>query len=188
MSSSNNFLRFVMPGCAVLALLAIGFVIGRQDASGGFSKSAFAGFPLVDNAARGKSMSMATGYVESGVEALYALDHLTGDLFCWVLNARTGAVASTFRVSAGGALGVVGEADYVMTTGLMDFAGGVDGNMRPAQSVVYVGDGNTGKVVGYVLMYNRTAIQRGEALASGEFRLVSEMVTREVGRVRDQGK
>ena len=45
---------------------------------------------------------MATGFVDSGVEALYGLDHLTGDLFCGVLNSRTGDVANRFRVSGFG--------------------------------------------------------------------------------------
>jgi hypothetical protein len=42
-----------------------------------------------------------------------------------------------------------------MVTGLADFR--VSGNVRPAQSLVYVADANTGRFVGYMLPWNRTA-------------------------------
>ncbi len=188
MSSTNSFLKVALSGLVVLALVAAGFFVGRQDSSQGFARPAWAGMPGFDNAARGKSLSMATGFVDNGVEALYGLDHLTGDLFCWVLNTRTGDVANRFRVSAGQALGITGEADYVLSTGLMNFVGASEGNVRPAQSVVYVGDGNSGKIVGFALMYNRAAIQKGDALNAGEFRQIATMLTRDINRIRDQGK
>ena len=188
MSSTFNWLaKLAGVSLLVLTLVYAGFAIGRGTSTDVLAKPAFAGLPGFDNAARGKSLSMATGFVENGVEALFALDHLTGDLFGWVLDSRTGNVASTFRISAGRTLNVSGEPDYVLSTGLMDFVGAAEGNLRPAQSVVFVGDGNTGKVVGFVLMYNRTAIQRGDDRSAGEFRLISEMVTRDARAIRDQG-
>ena len=52
-----------------------------------------------------------------------------------------------------------GDVDYVMTTGRMNFqrAGRV-GNMVPAGCVCYVGDGNSGNVVGYSIKFNRQAM------------------------------
>ena len=35
-------------------------------------------------AARTKSLSMATGLIDNNVEALFVLDHLTGNLQCWL--------------------------------------------------------------------------------------------------------
>jgi hypothetical protein len=185
MSATKGFHRIAISGIILLAVATAGFFIGRFGGSS-FENPAFASLPMFDNASRGKSLSMATGPVEEGIEALYTLDHLTGDLHCWLLNSHTGAVAASFQASAAEALGVVGEGDYVMTTGLMDFVG-IEGAVRPSWSAVYVGDGNTGKVVGYVLMYNRGAIQRGE-VGPGELRLISEMVTRAANIQRDQGK
>lgn len=189
MSSSSRFPAIAITGFVFLTVLAVGFVLGRSGGQTGWATPAWANLPAFDGAARGQSMSLATGVIEGGVEALYGLDHLTGDLFCWILNPRTGAVSNTFRISAGAALGVSGEPDYVLTTGLMDFSGGADGGARPAMSVAYVGDGNSGKVAGFVLMYNRGAIQRGNNdNSAGELRLISEMLTRDARAFRDQGK
>jgi hypothetical protein len=186
--TARTISRTAFYGFVLLAVAVAGVAIGRFASGGSEPGQLYASMPRLDNASRGDSLSMATGFIDvnEGVEALYALDHLTGELHCWLLNSRTGAVASAFTAKPGADLQVTGEADFVMTTGLMDFVG-MEGNVRPSHSVVYVGDGNTGKVVGYVLMYNRGAVQRNEPV-QGELRLISNMVTRGVDAVRDQGK
>lgn len=186
---SNKF-RFPSLPVIVVALIAVAvsaYSLGKSHGNPFSSGSLFAGSIARDNAARGKSLSMATGVVEFGTETLYTLDHLTGDLTCWVLNPQNGAVSVSFRTNAATALGVTGDADYVMTTGIMDFSGGMQGNFKAAHSVVYVGDGNSGKAVGFVFMYNKQAIARGDA-TGGELRLISAMETRGIHAVRDQGK
>jgi hypothetical protein len=115
--------------------------------------------------ARTKSMSMATGLIEPNVEGLYVLDHLTGNLQCWLLNNRTGQVGGIYRASAATDLAVgggkAGKPEYMMTTGNFFFQGGLPGNDAPSQSVCYVGDASTGNVVGYGVVYNKQAVQRG---------------------------
>ncbi len=189
MIAFGNFTRLLLGGLLMLAFTGVGFYFGAQSRHAAelttlFESSAFAGSPLMnlarDSAARGKAMSLATGRVEENIDALYGLDHLTGDLFCWILNTRTGEVASTFTFNVNNGLGITdADADYVMATGSMDFNFARTGNERVAQSVVYVGEGNSGKVAGIVLGYER---QTGV----GELRLISTAMTRSADARRDQ--
>lgn len=187
MSPNLSFLRFPLIGLALIGIASTGFFLGKGLTNSSSSGTVFAGSTPFDTAARGNSLSMATGVIELGTDAMYTLDHLTGDLTCWILNPRNGAVSVQFRVSAATAMGITGEADYVMTTGYMDFSGANEGNAKPAHSVVYVGDGNSGKAVGFVLMYNKQAIARGDA-TGGELRLISQMETRGINSIRPTGK
>lgn len=122
--------------------------------------------PIQLNAATGsrtKSMSMATGLVDGNVEGLWVLDHVTGNLQCWVLSPRTGQVSGIYRANVAEELagGKIGESDYMMATGNFFFTGGKVGNINPGQSICYVGDASSGNVVGYGLVYDKQAINRG---------------------------
>lgn len=138
------------------------------------------------SAARGKSISMATGSVDGNVEGLFILDHLSGDLQCWLLNSRTGAVGGIYRANVVNDLQVdkTGESEFLMVTGGFVYNGGNRGNLVPGQSVVYVADVNTGDVVGYALMYNRQGIQRG-VMQNGPLQLVCKGDARQIA-IRDQ--
>ena len=186
---AKGFGRFVVTGAILMAFVAVGFLVGQnQNQDGLIEKPAYANsLPAVlESAAGGQQMSLATGRIEDGIEALFGLDHLTGDLFCWILSPTTGAVASTFRVNVTGALSVDGDADYVLTTGLMDFRIARSGGQRVSHSVVYVSDGNSGRVVGYSLVYDSSALSRG-ITAAGELTQITRMITRQPGTVRQQG-
>ena len=109
-------------------------------------------------AARSKSMSMATGLIDGEVEGLFVLDHLSGNLQCWALSPKTGAVAGIYRVNVLNDIrqpGKTGEPDYIMTTGNFFFSGGNPNNATPGQTVCYVADASTGIVAGYGLTYNK---------------------------------
>ena len=118
-----------------------------------------------DSAARGKGVSMATGLINEEFEGLFILDHLSGELQCWLLNPRSGQVGGIYRADVAEALGTdatdKGEPDYVMTTGRFFINANRTGNMVPADSVLYVADGNTGKVIGYNVRFNKAGLQRG---------------------------
>lgn len=104
------------------------------------------------------TMALATGPVADGVEGLFILDFITGELTCSVLNPRTGLMAAGFSANVVADLGVQQgkQPNYVMVTGQADFRV-QGGNIRPAQSVVYVADTNTGRWVAYWLPWNRQA-------------------------------
>jgi hypothetical protein len=110
----------------------------------------------------GKSLIMATGWIESEMEGLFTLDQLTGALQCWVLNSRTGTWGANFvgnvmqdlQIEAGK------EPSFVMVTGQAQFTRGGSA-MKPANSVVYVADENTGNFVAYGMQWNSTVARTG---------------------------
>ena len=71
--------------------------MGRQQASLEADNSCQR-YCVPDTAARGKSMSMATGFIDRNrtLEGLFVLDHLSGLLQCWVVNPRTGNIAGLY--------------------------------------------------------------------------------------------
>lgn len=142
-----------------------------------------------DNAARGEAMSLATGLISNDVEGLFVLDHLTGNLSCIVLSPRNGqAGGSLFSTNVNNDLGAAkaGKKDFLMTTGYINaVVGGRVGQLRPADCVVYVADGNTGQVAGYTLQYNRTFIENGQG-QGGQLRLVWKGASRPNAMRRDQ--
>lgn len=174
-------------GLIVATSTCIGVLVGTRIAN---SQSDQLRLPLplhAGTAAKGKTLSMATGLIDGDVEGLYLLDHASGNLQCWILNARTGAVGGIYRTNVLQALAStkVGEADYVMTTGNFFWNGGKTGNLTPSQSVVYIADEATGNVVGYHLTFNEQGIQRGE-VQTGLLNLVCQGATRGESVKRDQ--
>jgi hypothetical protein len=125
-----------------------------------------------DSASGGKSISMATGPITNDVEGLYILDHLTGGLQCWLLNPRTGDVGGIYVADVNSVLGLdKGDPDFVMTTGKFYIKS--QGNMKVADTIVYVGEGKSGKVAGFSLAYDKGGIQRG-VVQQGELTVVCQ--------------
>ena len=139
-------------------------------------------------ATRTKSMSMATGRVDDDAEALFVLDHVTGNLQCWLLNSRTGKVGGIYRANAGTDLaagGKTGQPEFMMATGNYFFRGGVTGNNQPSRSICWVADATTGNVVGYNVIYNEQVLNRGGA-EQGTLTLVCKGASRTAAVTRDQ--
>ncbi|GIW91212.1 MAG: hypothetical protein KatS3mg109_1659 [Pirellulaceae bacterium] len=111
----------------------------------------------------GQSMALATGRIEDG-EGLFILDYLTGDLHCFVIYPRFGPnFLAHFQTNVIQVLGVQPgkKPDYLMVTGEMDFRQGAGLN-RPAGTVVYVADANTGKFAAFGIPWNRQAANVGQ--------------------------
>lgn len=140
------------------------------------------------SAARGKSISLATGWIDEAVEGVYILDHLTGNLQCWVLSPKTGSISGiyTANVNIGLESDKAGEKDYVMSTGAFAFTGGSSGQRVPARSVVYVAEGNSGNVAAFGLRYDKTTIRRGSGVDNGTLELIGKAPARGGGVTRDQ--
>jgi len=177
--------------------LAISLLVGVSSGVGVYvgsrmaQQQAIPELPLELNAgtsARGKSMSMATGLIDGNVEGLFLLDHVTGNLQCWVLSPKTGSVGGYYTANVARDLqleGKTGATEYLMVTGNFFFAGN-SGNDAPGNSVCYVGDSASGKVVGYGLVYNKQAIKRG-VVQNGPLKLVCKGTARaEESTTRDQ--
>lgn len=141
-----------------------------------------------DTAARGEAISFSTGRITDDVEGLFVMDHQTGILQCWVVNENTGDIGAlySFNVAAELEIEKAGDADYVVATGQINFIGNARvGNDTPAQCICYVGDGNTGRVVGLGLYINKSVLAAREQ-QEGEMTVICRGFTREGSRVRDQ--
>jgi len=132
------------------------------------------------------TFSMATGPVEGEYEAVYFLDHLTGDLHAYVVgrlqNGGFGVLQHCYRKVLDD---FKSEGDktpkFLMTTGLCDLTRGTGrgGNMLPSRSVLYVADVTSGMAGVYALPYNSTMHVSGRPSA-GELVLITGFPIRQV--------
>lgn len=102
------------------------------------------------------SMALATGFIDEGVEGIFILDFITGDLTCQVLNSRFGTLGGVFKQNVVQDLGVEQgkQPKYLIVTGGLETRQNIS-NLRPAKSIVYVADSNTGRYVAYMLPWNQ---------------------------------
>lgn len=177
----NRLLVTVVSATVLLvALFVIGVMVGAS-----VSKDA-APMQLMANAAgRGENVSLATGPIANQNEGLYILDHLNGNLQCWVLNPRTNKVGGVYRTNVFEAMPNLKQGDdldFVLTTGFFSFQG--RGNQRPAESVAYVAEGKSGTLVGFGFQYDKAAIQQG-GVQEGILEVVCEGPIRDL-QLREQ--
>lgn len=111
--------------------------------------------PLHASATHGlEKFAIATGLVDSSVEALYFLDYLTGDLRAAVINPKNGLFNSYFTRNIAADFGGAGRATgYLMVTGTVDMPRGT-ARFQYSRSVVYVADATTGRVAAYTIPWN----------------------------------
>lgn len=117
-------------------------------------------------AAQGEgTLSIATGPIEPGIEGLFVLDSISGDLTCGVLNPRTGQIAGLFRRNVAVDLGVEQgkQPKYLLVTGAFELKSQVS-NIRPAMSLVYVADSTTGRYAGYMMPWNTQVINQNQTV------------------------
>jgi len=102
--------------------------------------------------------ALTTGSINEDTDGLYTLDFLTGELTCWIFNARTSTFSSQIRTNVLGDLGSENgkKPNYALVTGLVSWVGGNAGAARPANSLVYVVDCNTGNFAAYGLFVNKS--------------------------------
>ncbi len=107
----------------------------------------------------GETFAIATGFIAEGIEGIYFLDFLSGELQCLVLNSSPGQPGGYFKYNVVPDLGVEQgrkNPHYLMVTGTSMLRGG-GGAMRPADSLVWVVDANTGNFAAYAIPWNRTS-------------------------------
>jgi hypothetical protein len=113
------------------------------------------------------TFSMATGPCDADVEAVYFLDHLTGELHAYVLgrtaNGGAGVLCHYYRSVADDFKANGEKAKYLMVTGMDDLARmGRAGAMQPSRAVVYVAELSSGSAIAYYMPYNATAHRSGQ--------------------------
>jgi len=162
--------------CNHTALLMVGMAIGAALTAGWHGLTTLPRAHAV--ATHGSdNFAIATGLVDDGMEALYFLDFLTGDLRGTIVNRRNAAFTSFFEYNILADFQGIGDPPrFLMVTGLADLPQGRAGT-QISKSLIYIAEASSGQVAAYVLPYNSTlhasgAPQRGTfvKVASGSFR------------------
>lgn len=143
--------------------------------------------PLHATATHGiDKFAIATGHVDAGVEALYFLDFLTGDMRAAVINPKTGKFNSFFTRNIATDFGGAGRnSGYLMVTGSVNMPRGSN-NFQFAESIVYVAEASTGVVAAYTIPWN-SSMQAAGRMQYGEFQRLDVQPFR-TAFVRDEPK
>jgi hypothetical protein len=151
-------------GLALGGAMTLGVLLGQRDQAAA-SLPGLAELKLKAAASHGAdTFAIATGAVDDEIEGLYTLDFITGDLQCFVLNSRTGQLAGRFMYNVndqkifGAKKGK--KPNYLLTTGTFN-GGASSGGAKPAASVCYVVDANTGDVAAFGFPWSRSVTTSG---------------------------
>jgi hypothetical protein len=108
---------------------------------------------------RQENFAIATGHLDQGIEAVFYLDFLTGELKGTVISPQTGKFFGIYHTNILQDLGVdvTKNPKYVMCTGdlqLRRFGAGAGPAAQPAECAVYIADSTTGKCICYAMPWN----------------------------------
>lgn len=137
-------------GAVLAAGLAIGLIVGLNI------QGNWPSVPLHATATHGQeNFAIATGPVDSEVEAIYFLDFLTGDLKAAVLYPRLGKLNAFFTGNVVADFGGLQTKNpkYLLVTGQAQIPRG-RANFQYANSIVYVAEATTGQVACYTIPWN----------------------------------
>lgn len=167
---TNSSNRLFATGLVLGLLVSLGATFGALGAWGYFAADRVRAMEEQLHALAthgGDSLAIATGLIDEGVEGMFILDYITGDLTCQVLNPRTGTLGGLFRQNVVTDLGVEQgkQPKYLLVTGGLEIRQNIS-NIRPARSIVYVADSNTGRYVAYMLPWNQQLANAGGAQAA----------------------
>lgn len=144
-------------GLALGLAALLGYVLGNRNSAPApeFKLHAMSGYGT-------ENFGMVTGPIDADAEGVFTLDYLTGELKCFVINPRTGKFGAGFKRNIVADLGVEKgkKGSFVLATGVVNFRG-FTGAKRPANCVVYVADGNTGKFGAYMVPWTPGAFAAG---------------------------
>jgi hypothetical protein len=151
-------------------MLLVGIVLGL--AAGLMWAGLWPNTPLHATATdRVDTFAMATGDVDEGIEAVYFLDFLSGDLSAAVIG--RGATATGYMLTGIHTRNVIQDMNldanknprFLMVTGKADLnRGGRGGMVQASRAVVYVAEVTTGKVAAYAIPWNAAAHNQGRLI------------------------
>jgi hypothetical protein len=108
------------------------------------------------------NFAIATGLVDDGIEALYFLDFLTGDLRAAVVSRRNGEFTGFFQYNVMADFDQIADAPrFLMVTGQADLPRG-RGPTQIGKSLVYVAEATSGQVFAYALPFDSTMNAAGK--------------------------
>lgn len=114
-----------------------------------------------DTAGTGQKIAMATASIDGNIDILFTLDFESGNLFAW-LPGPTGFLGE-WSTNVGKAIGLEkgSNPDLVLTTGDLNLRGGNSGALRDAPIMVYVANGENGRVAGFGFQWNPQLARAG---------------------------
>ena len=114
---------------------------------------------------RVESFAMATGPVDSDVEAVYFLDFLTGDLTALVLGKQPNTWTGYFHTNVTADLAVDPQRNpkYLMVTGMVNLRRGGGSRQQPSSAMCFVADVTSGRVAAYAVPWVPSMYAAGQA-------------------------
>lgn len=112
------------------------------------------------------TFAIATGLVDNGVEAIYFLDFLTGDLKAAVLSKQIPPRFNAFyqrNILNDMGIDPTSNPRYLMVTGLNDIRRG-GSQLRPSLGVCYVAEITTGRVAAYSIPWDAQSHASGQTV------------------------
>jgi hypothetical protein len=108
--------------------------------------------PLHASATHGsEGFAIATGEVEPGLEAIYFLDNLTGELTGYVINRQTGTLTTAYKHNVLADLAADTKTPkFLLVTGTIDLRMTTN-RIAVGRSVIYVAESTTGKFAAYAV-------------------------------------
>lgn len=152
---SSNKTAFLLGAACIAGGVAIGSLLTRGVP------------PIMVNATATQSHDnfvVATGMVGKGLEAVFFLDFLTGDLKATVVDERRGGFNAfyEYNIAADFNLGTVKNPKYLMVTGLALDARGRGAGSQLGQSIVYIVEATSGQVAAYGLPWSPSHAASGK--------------------------
>jgi hypothetical protein len=143
------------------ALLVVGVVLGAViTASWHGVSNAPRAFATATHGS--DNFAIATGLVDDGIEALYFLDFLTGDLRAAVVSRRNGEFTGFFQYNVLNDFAALADVPrFLMVTGEADLPRG-RGATQIGRSLVYVAEATSGQVFAYALPFDGTLNAAGK--------------------------
>ena len=123
---------------------------------------------------RSESYGMATGALDSEVEAVYFLDYLTGDLKAIVLGQQAGTWTGFFHANVAADLQIDPQKNpkFMMVPGLVSLRRSGGSRLQPSNSICYVAEITTGKVAAYAIAWS-PSMYRANQPQSGDLKCVA---------------
>ena len=113
---------------------------------------------------RTETFGMATGPVDSEVEAVYFLDFLTGDLRAVVLGKQPEVWSGYFQANVATDLGIDPQKNpkFMIVTGMASLRRGGGSRLQASSAVCYVAEITTGKVAAYAVPWSPSMYAAGQ--------------------------
>ena len=179
----------LVSGIALAMLLGFAFWLGRQSETDSYDSISWNGIPvskippeLLSATAThgGTNLAVCTAQVGDDAEGFFSLDFNTGDLRGWVYYPKQGQFGGMFMTNVQAQLGQSKNPEYLLVSG-GTFGARLTGNVKLAQSLIYVVDTRSGYFAAYTAPWDSAMENSAGAAQWGRMIFVNG------GQIRDSG-